>query len=93
MSWEDTIRKKGSRSVSTTAIEYVDLVMSDNKTRTVREVIEDLFEMKKDKTHTNFKNKIPTTRELEYYFQNDAKYERVGRNKFTNQIQYQKVNQ
>ena len=94
MSWKDSIRKKGSRSMSSHAAKYIDEIMSDNQSRTLREVMEALYELKNSKVDydkRNFSNITPTTRELEHYFSSSAIYQKAGRDEFTDKLRYKRV--
>ena len=92
MSWKDSVRKKGSRSMSSIAGKYIDEIMTDNKARTLREVMEALYELKNSQEipNRNFSNIVPTTEELRHHFSSDI-YQKAGRDEFTGKLRYKRV--
>lgn len=76
MGWEEIIKYKRRRR-SERAIREVDKLMSDLKPRTVRGIIDDLYDLPKiigRNRQRTLSDLIPTTRELKYYLGRSSKY-------------------
>jgi hypothetical protein len=79
MSWENIL--KGGKRRSERAIELVDELMSDGKSRVIKDILKGLWAKIEEKNRENPKYDltgslmIPTTRELGHYLSRSDKYE------------------
>ena len=71
MSWE-LILKRGNRA-SRAALENVDKIMSDGKHRTIKVILEELWDLI-DNSNITGRYSIPTTAELKCYLGRNKKY-------------------
>lgn len=89
----DGLKKRRKGSITVRAKKYVDSIMSDGQPRTHIKIIDDMKEL----INTEYTSReysrpgdylIPTINELQYYLIHN--YTKVGRDKFTNYLIYQK---
>ena len=82
MSWKDTIRKKGSKSMSAHAIGLIEYVLT-SEPQSPREIIEAMFE--KGQEYTSHKHSlIPTINELRRWLTRQPHIESARFDKWTN---------
>lgn len=98
MSWKDTIRKKGSRSMSTNAIGLIEYVLT-SEPQTLNEILEAMFEKGDEYVastarsrftstikppQTSHRQRIPTRNELKYWLVRQPHIESARFDKWTN---------
>ena len=91
MSWKDTIRKKGTRSMSTHAIGLIEYVLT-SEPQSPREIIEAMFEKGQEyvanrprkQPQTSHRQRIPTINELKYWLARQPHIESARFDKWTN---------
>lgn len=96
MSWKDTIRKKGSRSMSKNAIGLIEYVLT-SEPQTLNEIIEAMFEKGDEYVastmsttnkppQTSHRQRIPTRNELKYWLARQPHIQSARFDKWTNKI-------
>ena len=89
MSWTSTLRKKGSRSMSTRAIGLIEYVLT-SEPQSVNEILEAMFEKGDEyansKMTTSHQHRIPTRNELTFWLSRQPHIKSARFHKWTNKI-------